>query len=55
MKTPAVLIDMAIVGNNIMRTQQDQLDIKHRPHIKTHKIPALGEMQIEAGACDITR
>lgn len=56
METPAVLIDMSIVERNIARVQSlfDQIGVRFRPHIKTHKIPRLALMQIEAGACGIT-
>lgn len=54
--TPAVLIDMAVVKRNIARAQQlyDGWGIKFRPHIKTHKLPLIAKMQIEAGAVGIT-
>jgi len=54
--TPAVTVDLDVVERNIARAQ-DQLarhGIGNRPHIKTHKIPALAKMQIEAGAIGIT-
>src|ERR1041385_6449942 len=54
--TPAVVIDLDIVEANIRRAQ-DILSghgLANRPHIKTHKIPALAKMQIEAGAVGIT-
>lgn len=54
--TPAVTIDLDIVENNIRRAQQllDENGVGNRPHIKTHKIPALAKMQMEAGAIGIT-
>jgi D-serine deaminase-like pyridoxal phosphate-dependent protein len=54
--TPAVVIDLDIVEANIRRAQ-DKLaghGFKNRPHIKTHKIPALAKMQMDAGAVGIT-
>ena len=54
--TPAVTVDLDIVEANIKRTQ-DLLashGVNNRPHIKTHKIPALAKMQIDAGAVGIT-
>src|SRR5215212_3181518 len=54
--TPAVVIDLDIVEANIKRAQ-DTLSghgLANRPHIKTHKIPALAKMQMEAGAIGIT-
>ena len=54
--TPAVVIKLDRVKANIRRAQ-DQLDshnLRNRPHIKTHKIPAIAKMQMEAGAIGIT-
>lgn len=55
LETPAVLIDMDIVEHNIkgMQNRCDDLGVKFRPHIKTHKIPAIAQMQIDAGAVGI--
>jgi D-serine deaminase-like pyridoxal phosphate-dependent protein len=53
--TPVVTIDLDIMTENIRRVQTD-LDrhgIANRPHIKTHKIPAIGRMQLAAGATGI--
>ena len=54
--TPAVVIDLDIVEANIKRAQDILAGhgLANRPHIKTHKIPALAKMQIEAGAVGIT-
>jgi D-serine deaminase-like pyridoxal phosphate-dependent protein len=54
--TPAVVIDLDRVERNIARGQAlcDAAGVANRPHIKTHKIPALAHMQIEAGARGIT-
>jgi D-serine deaminase-like pyridoxal phosphate-dependent protein len=56
METPFVSIDLKTVANNIARTQAhfDGLGMALRPHIKTHKIPALARQQIDAGARGIT-
>jgi D-serine deaminase-like pyridoxal phosphate-dependent protein len=54
--TPAVTIDLDRLDANIRRVQA-QLDaqgVANRPHIKTHKIPAIAKMQLEAGASGIT-
>ncbi len=50
--TPSVLIDLDRLERNIQRMQADCDDagIKFRPHIKTHKIPEIARMQIDAGA-----
>ena len=53
--TPVVTVDLDIMTENIRRVQAD-LDrhgIANRPHIKTHKIPAIGRMQLAAGATGI--
>jgi len=54
--TPAVVIDLDIVEANIARAQAILAShgLANRPHIKTHKIPALAKMQIAAGAVGIT-
>ncbi|HEY3065524.1 MAG TPA: alanine racemase [Methylomirabilota bacterium] len=56
LETPAVTIRLDVMEDNIRRVQ-DHLarhGIANRPHIKTHKIPALGKLQMEAGAIGIT-
>jgi D-serine deaminase-like pyridoxal phosphate-dependent protein len=54
--TPAVVIDLDRVDRNIARVQQlcDTARVANRPHIKTHKSPALAKMQVAAGAKGIT-
>ena len=54
--TPFAAIDLDVVENNIRVTQHycDQHGIKNRPHIKTHKLPAIAHMQLRAGAVGIT-
>ncbi len=54
--TPAVVIDLDIVEANIRRAQEKLAShgFKNRPHIKTHKIPTLAKMQMDAGAIGIT-
>lgn len=54
--TPAVLIDLDIAKQNIKKfqTYADQHGISVRPHIKTHKLAAVAEMQLQAGAIGIT-
>src|SRR6185503_9704223 len=54
--TPAVVIDLDIVEANIKRAQDTLAchGLNNRPHIKTHKIPALAKLQMEAGAVGIT-
>ena len=55
LETPSVLIDLERVAQNIQRMQQhcDLLGLAFRPHIKTHKLPAIAQMQMDAGAVGI--
>jgi D-serine deaminase-like pyridoxal phosphate-dependent protein len=55
LETPSVLIDLDIMQHNITRMQAhcNALGLAFRPHIKTHKIPDIARMQIEAGAVGI--
>ncbi len=54
--TPAAIVDLDTLETNITRFQRylDDHHIANRPHIKTHKIPAIAHKQIEAGAIGIT-
>jgi D-serine deaminase-like pyridoxal phosphate-dependent protein len=54
--TPAVVIDLDVVERNIARVQAlcAAAGVANRPHIKTHKSPALAAMQRAAGARGIT-
>lgn len=54
--TPVVTIDLDQLEHNIEKLQKylTEHQIANRPHIKTHKIPAIAHMQIEAGAVGIT-
>src|SRR6266851_4473577 len=54
--TPAVTIRLDIMEDNIRRVQAHLAKhrIGNRPHIKTHKIPAIGKLQMQAGAMGIT-
>lgn len=54
--TPAVTVHLDIMERNIARVQAHlaQHGFANRPHIKTHKIPALGKLQMAAGAVGIT-
>jgi len=54
--TPSVIILLDRLERNIERVQKliASCGLNNRPHIKTHKIPAIAKMQIEAGACGIT-
>lgn len=54
--TPALLIDLDIMERNLERVASytKQHGLRLRPHIKTHKIPALARRQIELGAAGVT-
>src|SRR5262249_58729321 len=54
--TPAVVIDLDRVERNIARVQRlcEAAGVANRPHIKTHKSPALAKLQVAAGARGIT-
>lgn len=54
--TPVVTIDLDRLERNIARVHAlvSRHGLKNRPHIKTHKIPEIARMQMEAGAAGIT-
>ena len=54
--TPTLTVDLDAVDRNIARVQarSDELGVALRPHIKTHKLPAIAHMQIRAGAAGIS-
>ncbi len=53
--TPAILIDVEILDDNItrMQTLANEHGVLLRPHIKTHKSIELTKRQLKAGACGI--
>jgi D-serine deaminase-like pyridoxal phosphate-dependent protein len=54
--TPALYVDLDALENNIA-TMQEQCrawGVELRPHVKTHKIPEIAQMQLDAGAIGIT-
>jgi D-serine deaminase-like pyridoxal phosphate-dependent protein len=54
--TPAIYVDLDVLERNIAR-MQDQCrtwGVELRPHMKTHKIPEIAQMQLDAGAIGIT-
>lgn len=53
--TPSLLVDLDIMESNLARMQNycNQYGIGLRPHIKTHKIPALAQAQMDLGAVGI--
>ena len=54
--TPTPMIALDIMEGNITRMQAacDALGLRFRPHIKTHKIPAIAALQRAAGAHGLT-
>jgi len=56
LQTPAAIVDLDRLAANINRFQTylDEHHIAGRPHIKTHKIPEIAHMQVDAGAVGIT-
>ncbi len=54
--TPALIVDLTKAEANLARAQAyaDQVGLALRPHIKTHKSPALAHEQIERGAMGLT-
>lgn len=54
--TPAILIDLDIFERNLARvaayTKANRLRL--RPHTKTHKVPAVGKLQLDSGAVGLT-
>ncbi|WP_085993988.1 D-TA family PLP-dependent enzyme [Oceanobacillus senegalensis] len=54
--TPSLLIDREIMMDNIrnMQSYADKYHVHLRPHTKTHKMPALAKLQVDAGAKGIT-
>src|SRR5206468_980580 len=54
--TPALYVDLDVLERNIAR-MQDQCrawGVALRPHVKTHKIAEIAQMQLDAGAIGIT-
>jgi len=56
LETPLPVVDIDRLEDNIvrLRTCLDEHKIANRPHIKTHKIPAIAKTQMDAGAKGIT-
>lgn len=56
LETPVPIVDIDRLEANISRFQAylNEHSIANRPHIKTHKIPAIAQMQMDAGAIGIT-
>ena len=54
--TPALYVDLDVLERNIARMQEQCRDwgVALRPHVKTHKIAEIAQMQLDAGAIGIT-
>jgi D-serine deaminase-like pyridoxal phosphate-dependent protein len=54
--TPTLYVDLDVLENNIatMQAQCRAWGVELRPHVKTHKIPEIAQMQLDAGAIGIT-
>jgi len=54
--TPALYVDLDVLERNIARMQEQcrTWRVALRPHVKTHKIPEIAQMQLDAGAIGIT-
>lgn len=54
--TPALYVDLDVLERNIARMQEQcrAWGVELRPHTKTHKVPEIAQMQLDAGAIGIT-
>src|SRR6266550_5259437 len=54
--TPALYVDLDALERNISQMQKQcrEWGVELRPHVKTHKIPEIAQMQLDAGAIGIT-
>ncbi|HET9710153.1 MAG TPA: alanine racemase [Gemmatimonadales bacterium] len=54
--TPALFVDRDVLERNIARMQEQcrGWGVGLRPHVKTHKIPEIAQLQLDAGAIGIT-
>ena len=54
--TPALYVDLDVLERNIAHMQEQcrAWGVALRPHTKTHKIPEIAQMQLDAGAIGIT-
>src|SRR5579863_8074641 len=55
LETPAIVVDLDVLEHNLHKMQAycDQHRIAFRPHVKTHKIPQIAQLQRDAGATGI--
>lgn len=56
LETPAVLVDLDVLGRNIARMgdRARSHGVRLRPHVKTHKCVEIARMQVAAGAAGLT-
>jgi D-serine deaminase-like pyridoxal phosphate-dependent protein len=56
LETPAVVVDLDVLEANLQKLANytRQHNLKLRPHTKTHKIPEIARMQMDAGCFGIT-
>jgi D-serine deaminase-like pyridoxal phosphate-dependent protein len=56
LETPVLTADLDAIERNVARMQAycDEHGVALRPHVKTHKLPELARLQVEAGAVGIT-
>jgi D-serine deaminase-like pyridoxal phosphate-dependent protein len=56
LETPTATVDLEAVERNINRLQSycNEHGFACRPHVKTHKLPALAHLQLRAGAVGVT-
>lgn len=54
--TPALVIDLDIMERNLQRVADycSEHELRLRPHTKTHKVPAVGRLQLDSGAVGLT-
>jgi D-serine deaminase-like pyridoxal phosphate-dependent protein len=53
--TPVLVVDLDRVEHNVRRLQAycDEHGLALRPHVKTHKLPQLAQLQLDAGAAGL--
>ncbi len=53
--TPEIVLDLGVVRTNILRAASLAADagVAMRPHTKTHKLPEIARLQLEAGAVGV--
>ncbi len=56
LETPVITVDLDVFERNLrkLQTYLSSHNIANRPHIKTHKVPEIARMQMDAGAVGIT-